>query len=383
MSVLMMEKNIHQSTSMPRAWVEIDYSNLEHNLLQLHNILHKDTKVMAVVKADAYGHGMNKIALTLQNSGIDNFAVATLDEGILLRKCGISGSILILGYTDPVEVYALIKFDLIQTVVDLDYGQILNEYGESLKVHIKIDTGMNRLGETHYHFEFIEQIFELQNLNILGIYTHLCVSDSLKPDDIKFTENQINHFYDVIYKLKSIGYPIPKHHIQSSYGVLNYPQLKCDFARVGIALYGILSSNNDKTNIKADLRPVLSLKAKIALVKDIGIAESVGYGRQFISKTPMKIAVVTIGYADGIPRNLENGYVLLKGKKAPIIGRICMDQMTIDVTHIQEVKSGDIATIIGQDGMERITAEQVAENASTITNEILSRMGRRLEKIYL
>jgi len=368
-----------------RAWAEINLDNLNYNINQFRKILPKSCNLMAVVKANAYGHGDIEIAKELNQLGIDAFAVAALEEGIHLRKKGISGEILILGYTYPEEIYRLIQYDLTQTVVDYDYAKSLNDYGKKIKVHVKLDTGMHRLGENYNDMQNINKIFQCKNLEVNGTYTHLSVADSLKEDDVEFTNQQIEKFYKAIEQLKNSGYNPKKIHIQSSYGVLNYPYLHCDYARIGIALYGVLSNENDKTRVFVDLQPVLSLKARVVLTKGIIQTESVGYGRKFTAEQNTKIAVISIGYADGVPRDLScgKGHVLINGKRAPIIGKICMDQLMVDITDIPDVKQGDIATLIGRDGEHCITAEAVATESDTLTNELLSRLGVRIARIFV
>lgn len=339
---------------------------------------------MAVVKANAYGHGDVEVSKALNRAGVYSFAVATITEGIDLRKHGVEGDILVLGYTNPKDISSLVHYHLIQTVVDSTYAETLNRYGKKIKVHIKLDTGMHRLGEMFDNIPNIKRIYGCKNLIIGGTYSHLCVADSLNPSDIEFSRYQIDCFYQTIKCMDDLGLDPGKIHIQSSYGVLNYPELQCDYARIGIALYGVLSSKDDKTKLSVDLRPVLSLKARIVTIKQIAIGETVGYGRQFTADRDTKIAVVSIGYADGLPRNLScgRGAVLINGEYAPIIGRVCMDQLMVDITHIKNVEQGDVVTIIGQDGRGRISAEQIAKESGTITNELLSRLGNRLERIY-
>lgn len=367
-----------------RAWAEIDMDRLKHNVNQLNCLLPHECQLMAVVKSNAYGHGDIEISKALNKAGVYAFAVATLSEGIELRNNKIKGEILILGYTHPDEAPLLVRYDLTQTVVDYEYAEILDSTGLKIKVHIKIDTGMHRLGETNDALSNLDRTYNCKNLIIGGTYTHLSSADSVDPSNILFTKEQIKKFYSTLNYLKSHNRNPSKIHIQSSYGILNYPELDCDYARVGIALYGVLSKENEKTKIRAALEPVLSLKARIVLTKEIQEGESVGYGRSFIAVKRTKIAVLCIGYADGIPRSLScgKGYVLIKGKKAPIIGNICMDQLTVDISDIPDVQHGDIATLIGDDGNEAITAEQVASLAGTITNELLSRLGNRIERVY-
>ncbi|MBB6451671.1 serine/alanine racemase [Salirhabdus euzebyi] len=367
-----------------RAWVEIDLAALRHNAKELQRILPNHCQLMPVVKANAYGHGDVAIARELMRAGLKMFAIATLAEGVRLRQYGIKGDILILGYTNPKELASLEKYNLIQTVVDFPYARTLNEYPKKVRVHIKIDTGMHRLGVNVENLAEIEKVFECKNLKVEGMFSHLSVSDSLVEEDVEFTQKQIQQFYQMIDSLKAKGYDTGKLHIQASYGILNYPDLACDYARAGIALYGVLSAD-DKVRANVHLKPVLALKARIALIKEIQPGEVISYGRQFTAKSKMKIATVTIGYADGIPRRLyeNNAYVILHSKTAPIIGRICMDQLMIDVSHIHEVKNNDVVTIIGVDGTEQIRCEDIARQCGTITNDILSGLGPRLDYVYL
>ena len=366
-----------------RSWIEIDSDNLKHNVTALQEAMPVGCELMAVVKAEAYGHGAFEVSAYLNKMGIKSFAVATIDEGIELRKYGIVGEILILGYTNPALAKELHKYDLTQTLINYDYSRLLNKQGYNIKAHIKIDTGMHRLGFEVADEADVLKVFKLNNLSICGIYTHLCIAESLKSSDVEFTHSQIDGFYDLLNHLSGQEVNPPKTHIQSSYGLLNYPELKCHWARIGIALYGVLSSKNDKTNRQPDLRPVLSLKSQIVLIKDIPKGASVGYDRQFIAERNSRIAILPIGYADGFPRSLScgNGNVLIHGCRAPIIGRICMDQLTVDITDIPEADVGDIVTLIGKDEQAEISAEEVAENMDSITNELLSRMGSRLKMI--
>jgi len=365
---------------MDRAWAEISLDNLRHNASVLQRFLPEACGIMAVVKANAYGHGDIEISEELNCAGIRAFAVATADEGIRLRQNGIQGEILILGYTDPRRAAELSAYQLSQTLVDTSYALELNRQGKAMPVHIKVDSGMHRLGESCDHSQEISQIFRCDHLKVKGIFTHLCVSDSREPDDIRFTGEQITAFYSLIEQLKEEQIPLPKIHIQSSYGVLNYSELQCDYARIGLALYGA-TSRKSKATVR--LKPVLSLKARVVLVRAIAAGESVGYSRHFVSERNTYIAVISIGYADGMPRRNRRGCALLHGRRAPIIGTICMDQLMVDVTDIPGVTRGDIATLIGCDGGEEISAEEVATNADTITNDLLSGLSNRLERVFI
>lgn len=378
-----------QDTGIDRAYIEVNLDNLTHNVKVLCAAMPPKCELMAVVKAQAYGHGMYEIATHLDKIGVRAFAVATIDEGIALRRYGIQGEILILGYTPPERAKALQQYNLTQTLVNYDYAYKLNAQGCKVKAHIKLDTGMHRLGFDVCTDKSVEKelrnlcnVFSMKFLIITGIYTHLCVADSLAQKDIFFTKKQIAIFYKTINRLKKQGIHIPKIHIQSSYGLLNYPELKCNYIRAGIALYGVLSTPNAQTKLQLDLRPVLALKAQIVLIRRVQKGDSVGYGRTFVADKDCRIAIISIGYADGLPRVLsgKQQYVLINGQPVPIVGRICMDQLAVDITEFSNICVGMTVTLIGRDGDKEITAPMIAENAESITNELLSRIGTRVVK---
>lgn len=373
-------KKAKHTADTDRAYLEIDLNNLEHNVKALKRAMPQKCELMAVVKAEAYGHGLYEITTHLNKIGVKAFAVATIDEGIKLRQYGVLGEILILGYTAPARAKELRKYDLTQTLIDYKYALLLDRQGYDVMTHIKVDTGMHRLGFDAKDIENISAVFSTKHIKVSGIYTHLCAADSVDEKDIFFTNVQIESFYNLLNQLKEKGITIPKIHIQSSYGLLNYPELKCDYVRAGVSLYGVLSSPNDRTKLHLDLRPVLSLKSRVILLREIKKGESVGYSRSFVANRDSLIALLPVGYADGYPRNLSCGksYVLINGHQAPVVGKICMDQLAVDVTDIPNVKVGIIATLIGKDGNEEISAPMIADNSESITNELLSRMGKRL-----
>lgn len=366
-----------------RAWLEVNIENLRHNVEILKKIMQPGCELMAVVKAQAYGHGAVLTASCLNKMGVMAFAVATIEEGITLRQSGISGEILILGYTDVCRASELNEYDLMQTLISFEYAENLNEQGIEVKTHIKIDTGMHRLGISCKALSVVRNIFFMKNLKICGMFTHLCCADSSHLDDIVFTERQIYRFYRLTNALKDSGVSLPKLHIQSSYGLLNYPGLACDYVRIGIALYGVLSSPDNDTVLKLDLRPVLSLKSRVVLIREVAAGESVGYGRCFTAGRDTRIAILSVGYGDGFPRNLSNGKgsVLINGYTVPIVGRICMDQLAVDITDTEEVCVGDIATLVGTGEYGELSAPVVADNSGSISNELLCRMGARLPVI--
>ena len=336
---------------------------------------------MPAVKANAYGHGALPIARALAAQGISAFCVACLEEGIQLRKGGIRGEILILGYTPPSQVPLLRRYKLTQTAVDFSHAVQLSQAGKSLPVHLAVDTGMHRLGEPCHHLEEIVQIFTMKHLRVEGIFTHLCTADSPSPADRAYVQRQVQAFQQLLEELKNRGIPLPKVHLQASHGLLNYPDISGDYARVGIALYGLLSTQQDWNAAAPPLRPVLSLHARVAAVKSLPAGAGAGYGLAFVAQRPTQVAVLTIGYGDGLPRSLTGGEVLLGGRRAPIIGRICMDQTLVDVTDLPAVQPGDEAILIGSAGQETITAYDLARQTDTITNEILSQLGTRLERL--
>lgn len=364
-----------------RAWIELDSAALEHNLRFLQSCLPENCRLMPAVKANAYGHGAEQIAGELNRLGIQDFCVACVSEGINLRKAGIKGQILILGCTHPDQFSLLGRYHLTQTVVDMEYARRLQQYGRRLHVHIAVDTGMHRLGIRCEDVEQIAAVYRMKNLTVDGIFTHLAASDSDTEEDRAFTESQILAFYQVTDALEAKGCPCVGLHLLSSYGILNYPKAAADYVRPGIALYGVLSRPDELP--PNSLLPVLSLKARVASVRTLHPGESAGYGMAFIAYRKTRIAVLSVGYADGLPRELSSGrgHVLIHGKKAPVIGRICMDQTLVDVSEIPEVSRQDTAVLIGCSGPERITAQELAEQCGTITNEILSRLGSRLPRI--
>ncbi len=365
-----------------RAWIELDLAHLKHNMEQFCSLLPPDCALMPAVKANAYGHGAVLVSKALQEHGVQNFCVASAAEGVELRRGGVTGEILVLSYTHPGQFDDLIEYRLAQTVVDGDYARQMQRDGRRFTVHVGIDTGMHRLGERWENVEEIVKIFQAPNLTVTGLYSHLCVSDGRNAAERAYTLEQIHHFEYVVEELHRRGYSGFKCHLQGSYGILNYSELCFDYARAGIALYGILSGKNDKVDALVDLRPVLSLKARVESVKTLYQGESAGYGMAYSAKKDQKIGVLSIGYADGVPRSLSNqGWVLCNGKAAPIIGRICMDQMMVDFSEVSQVEAGDEAVLIGKSGDLEIRAEDMAQWAGTISNEILSRMGGRLERL--
>lgn len=368
-------------TETSRAWVELDRENLKKNVEFFRKLSGADAKLMPAVKANAYGHGALLVAQELQRLGIHDFCVATAEEGAALRKAGIRGQILVLGFTAPEAFGLLMRYDLTQTVVDSAYASLLGGSGRTLKVHVGVDTGMHRLGIPWEDIEAVKQVWNYRNLRVTGVFSHLCAADEQSSAAETFTRLQIERFQAVREALLAVGLRDFKVHLQSSYGILNYPEWHYDYVRCGIALYGILSCGQDVTKITPQISPVLSLKARIGCIRAVKAGEGAGYGMEYRAKRDSRIAVLSIGYADGIPREIAGrGHVLIAGKIAPVVGRICMDQMLCDVTDIPEAESCGEAVLIGNSGARCITAEQYAGWADTISNEVVSRLGERLKR---
>ena len=367
-----------------RAWIEVNLKQLQKNAEIIQKFLKEGCELMAVVKANGYGHGAVETAKALNAVGVCSFAVATIDEGIALRREGICGKILILGYTDPERAGELKKYELCQTIISLPYADALKRREQGLQAEVKIDTGMHRQGVRWDQFRDIKRLFLDPAFHICGMYTHFCAADSQEAQDMLFTKEQIRRFEEVVKYLRSEQIPLPSLHMQSSYGLVNYPELVCDYARIGILLYGSLSSGRDEVRVEIPVSPVMEIKARVTSVRELEEGEQAGYGRAFQAERKTKLACISVGYADGLPRTLScgKGEVLVHGKRVPLVGRICMDQALIDVTEIEDVKEGDVVTLVGRDGKEEIRMSELADRAGTIANELFSRLGSRLKRIY-
>lgn len=362
--------------------IEIDLSALAHNARVLMEELPQGCCLMAVVKADAYGVGAVPVSQTLWSAGVRHFAVATLEEAVALRRAGIGGQILILGYTDPARAGSLWRYRLTQTLVDEHYAAALDGRGYPIRVHLKIDTGMHRIGVDARDSDAIARVFRCRQLKIEGVFTHLCVADENTVSAMAFTETQLELFRDVSRQLEKSG-QFPTLHAKNSAGILNYPDpMPEQLARAGIALYGAYDAAGSLRH--PDLCPVIAFRSAVVLLRRVGAGESVGYGRAWIAPRDSAVAVVPMGYADGIPRDYgeRGGEVLIRGKRCPVIGRVCMDQLMVDVSALPQVMVGDTVTWIGADGGERIAVEEVARICKTVSNEVLCRLTKRPERIY-
>ena len=377
--------------SRSSAWISVDRNAIVHNLKEVNKLLNSNTEVMAVVKANAYGHGDTVVAKLLENNGITHFAVSSVDEALNLRSVGIEKDILILGYTPEVHFHYLIEQNLPQNFLSLDYSKKLNEFAKAnnkkIKGHIKVDTGMGRLGirytDDEDGYEDIKAIYSLEHLDVKGIFSHFSVSDELDENNLKYSMHQKDLYDACLKRLTEDGIQIGKTHIQNSYGVLNF-KFDYDYCRPGLLMLGVTSDDQIKINSNPDFIPALSLHANISYVKEVKKDSDISYGRHYKCKSDIKIATCSIGYADGLPRNASNRgmEVLIHGKRCPIIGNICMDQCMVDVTNVDDVVEGEIATFIGTQGNETITIDEWSRCAETINNEMLCRFSARVPRFY-
>ncbi len=370
---------------MNRAWIELDPEALEHNVRRYQSLLPAGCRIMGVVKADAYGHGAEAVAPFLEGLGVDHFAAATLDEAVRLREYGVKSEILILGYSAPSSFPALAEYDLTQTATCREHAAQLARYGREhgvrLKTHIAVDTGMHRIGFQPEDVEEIRRCYGSGDLRVTGIYSHLCVADTTEEEHVEFSVGQAERFRRLVDALREQGVDLGTVHLLSSYAAVNYPEYAYDYARLGILMFGVKSDPGDYLREDLQPRPVMTLKARITSVREIGPGESVSYGRIFRAERPTKIASAAIGYADGIPRCLSGGKLraIVHGRYVRGAGRICMDQLMLDVTGVENVQIGDEAVFIGREGECAIHAEELAVNSGSITNELFSRLGARLE----
>lgn len=375
-----------------RTWAEISLNAIEHNYNVIRNKVADDTKVCCVIKADGYGHGAVELSQIYEKLGADFFAVSNIDEGIEIRKSGSKLPIVILGYTPVSEAENLAEYDISQAVFSLEYAKELSEKCVEedciCKMHIKVDSGMSRIGFMCQEFprdEYsIEEICEaccLPNLEVEGLFTHFCVSDE-DAEGREFTNKQYENFIHVRDSLKKRGVDISVVHCSNSGAIEDYPETCCDMVRAGIILYGLAPSS--KLADRLDLVPAMTLKTVVAFVKEVQKGATISYGRTFTADRKMKIATVPIGYADGfIRQNVRDGYMMVNGKKAKIVGRICMDQTMLDVTDIEDVKTGDEVVVFGTGENGEPTADSLAENTGTINYETVCLVGKRVPRIYI
>ena len=368
-----------------RTWAEVRLSAIEHNYSEMRSKMPQGCRFMGLVKADAYGHGAVTVARHLEKIDCDYLAVACLDEAVELRQAGIKLPILILGTTQPEFAEELFELNVTQAVGNLEtakiYSEVAERLGKTLKVHYKLETGMGRLGFDVKRGDVagIVEALKLPKLEPEGIFTHFAVPDELQKD--AYTKKQFKTFKDSIDKIETAsGVHFAIRHCANSGAVVNYPETYLDMVRPGVALYGMYPGP-DMGDIR--LEPAMELKSRIVAVNDHEEGDSISYGCTFTADKKMKIAVLPIGYADGLHRVLSNKIdVLVHGKRCRQLGRICMDMCMIDVSDIPDVAAGDVATVFGWDGSEFISANELAEKAGTISYEIFCSLTRRVPRVY-
>ena len=360
-------------------WAEIDLKNLEHNLSQIKGRVTPGTKILVTVKADAYGHGLIPVAKRLSARGVDFFGVASIDEGIKLREAGIGSPVLILGLILKSDMAPLFKYNFSTTVCEEELPKALNnmarKLGKRINVQVKVDTGMGRIGVQHYDaYNLVAKISKLKHINIEGVFTHFAFADLNK----EFTFYQIDLFDRLIKRLNKNGVNIPLVHAANSMGLLDYKNSHFNMVRPGLIIYGLYP----KGNLKIKLKPVLSLKTRIVFIKNVSRGIGISYGHDYVTQKATRIATLPIGYGDGYPRNLSNkAEVLIGGKRFRMCGKICMDQIMIDLKGA-ESKVGDEVVLIGVQGKEKITAEELALKSGTIPYEIVCGLGSRIPRVY-
>lgn len=365
---------------LKRSWVEISIPTILKNTKLYQKHIQNNSSIMAVVKADAYGHGAVEVSKALQESGIADFAVSNVLEAVELREAGIKGQILILGYT-PIEDFGLLsQYDITQAIISSDYADDLISSDLPIKCQYAIDTGMNRIGLDADELEECEQ--EIRRiacrLELTGLFTHLCVADI--PSEDGFTSLQQEKFRRVVEALKDLH--LPYIHSLNSAGGLWHQDGFSNLNRLGIIMYGL--KPDYMNSLPQGIEPAMEWKSVVSMVKTVQSGDTIGYGRTYQVQKEMRIATIPTGYADGYNRGLSSkGYVLINGKKAPIVGRICMDQFMVDVTDIPSVKAYDEVVLIGKSGDEKLTADDMAQMLGTIGYEVVCDVSKRVQRIYL
>lgn len=380
---------MNDSTLEKHCWAEIDLDALRHNFAYIRRTV--GGPVCAVVKADAYGHGDVVVARVLQQEGAAAFAVSCLAEAKRLRRHGITVPVLILGYADPAQADVLAREDIATTCFSTEYARALSAAaaaaGVTVKVHLKIDTGMGRIGfAVRSGFEEVvaelEALYALPNLAVSGVFQHFAVADSLDAGSRAYTDEQYTLFHRVVDRLQADGFATGTVHCANSAAQMRHPEWRDDMTRAGIILYGLDPS--DELHF-APLKPVMALKCIVTFVKDLLPGQSVSYGRTFTASTPMRVATVCVGYADGYPRALSGtqgqGLMLVNRHPAPVLGRVCMDQTLLDVTGISGVRMGDEVTVFGPGGAD--AADTVARKTDTIAYEVVCGIARRVPRVYI
>ena len=368
-----------------RICANVSLDAIRDNITQGKALLSHGTKLMAVVKADAYGHGAVPIAKAVDDL-VDAFAVAIPEEGVELRKAGIAKPILVLGYTAPEMAELAIRYDITMAVFASEtakaYDKVAEKHGKKALVHIKVDTGMSRIGYlcTEESADDVAEVAALSHVEVTGMFTHFAKADEL---DKTFAKNQLKKYLEFSGLLENRGVVIPCRHVCNSAGIIDIPEGNLDMARLGIAMYGMYPTD-EVTKERYPVTPAMELKTHISMIKTLPAGVGIGYSGTYVTERETVLATLPVGYGDGYPRGLSNaGRVLIHGKSAPIRGRICMDQCMVDVTDIPEAKQGDVVTLMGRDGNEFISAEEIgATVGNSFHYEVVCDIGRRVPRVY-
>lgn len=375
-----------------RTWAEVDVDAIKHNYNIIRQTVRKDADIMCVIKADGYGHGAVFLAKLYEELGADKFAVSNIEEAMQLRENGVGLPILILGFTPAEMAKQLADNDISQAVFTDEYANELSRFAVrdnvNVKIHIKLDTGMSRIGFMYQNTErdaqsidLIERVCHLPNLIHEGIFTHFALSDE-GNEGIAPTTHQLDCFVNAVERLRERGIEFETVHCSNSGAIIDYKQANFDCVRAGIILYGL--SPSEKLAGKLDLQPAMRIKSVIAQIKTVAAATPVSYGGTFVTDRPTKIATVPIGYADGYTRSLGNrAYMTVRGRKAPVIGRVCMDQVMLDISGIDDVRVGDEVTVIGNGSDNALSFDDIAKLTGTINYEVVCLVGKRVPRVYL
>jgi len=361
----------------------IDLKNIEHNLGVVRSRLNPNTKIMAAVKAEAYGHGLAAVSAKLYSLGVTHFAVANLDEALSLRNCLPDCEILILGFTHPSQAAVLCENRIAQALYSEEFAVALSESckknGVSVATHLAFETGMGRIGFSDARSAI--RAAQLEGICIEGAFTHFSCADMTDEESRKFTQRQFDRFKEMTDCVKAAGIELPICHCGNSAAVFRYSELQMDMVRVGIVLYGLSPNPDDKETYK-ELKPVMQLKTVISHIKNVKAGDTIGYGASYTAQKQMRIATVPCGYADGYLRSLGAGYVLVCGRRAKIVGRVCMDQMMIDVSDIPEAQFLSKVTLFGKSGDEYLSVDELARLDQTINYQIICGITKRVVRVY-
>ncbi|HIW59202.1 MAG TPA: alanine racemase [Candidatus Anaerobutyricum avicola] len=368
-----------------RTWCEVDLRAIRQNMINIRKKAGQGPKVMAVIKADGYGHGAAEIGQYIYDEA-DYFGVATIEEAVELREAGIDKPILVLGYTSPSLYGQNLKYDVEQTVYTMEAAEKMSEEavksGRTARIHIALDTGMTRIGVSpdEKGLAFVQAVQKLPGISVVGLFSHLSCADMA---DKTYTREQLARFDFFVELLEKNHISIPVKHVCNSAGIMEFDDHRYDMVRAGIILYGLYPSEEVRKEA-LELAPAMEWKTHVVNIMEPEMNRGISYGATYVTDHPCRIATISIGYADGYPRSLSNkGWVLIHGKKAPIVGRVCMDQTMVDITDIPDVKMEDVVTLIGRDGEERISVEDMADLSGSFNYEFVCDVGQRVKRIYL